>query len=104
MALHSMFTLFLVINLPLYFSHGVFSDKIFRPHGGLLRGLDSRSAKHAEQKSAEMDKAAEVPRFLLHLYRKRTHLPRGRLSGRESDIIRVFLRERKYLCQEVTFG
>lgn len=89
-----MFTPFLVINLSLYFSHGELSDKTFRPHGGLLRGFNSRRGKHTEKKS-QIDKAAEVPRFLLHLYRKRTHLPRGRLSGRESDIVRVFLRERK---------
>ncbi|XP_015755348.1 PREDICTED: bone morphogenetic protein 8A-like isoform X1 [Acropora digitifera] len=92
MALHSMFTPFLVINLSLYFSHGVFSDKTFRPHGGLLGGLNSSRGKHNEKKS-QIGKEAEVPRFLLHLYRKRTHLPRGRLSGRDSDIVRVFLRE-----------
>ena len=102
MALHSTFTSFLAFNLLLYLSHGENSDIFFHQSGAILRGLDTRGSRAVEQPKTETDRSAEVPRFLLHLFRKRTHLPRGRLSERESDIVRVFLRERKYyLCQRL---
>ncbi|XP_068739950.1 bone morphogenetic protein 6-like [Montipora capricornis] len=93
MAPHSTFTSFLAFNLLLYLSHGENSDIFFHQSGALLRGLDTRGSRAVEQPKTETDRSTEVPRFLLHLFRKRTHLPRGRLSERESDIVRVFLRE-----------
>lgn len=95
MALYSMFIAFLIFNFSIYFLHGEISNKVYSDSNGLLRKFVAREARSAKQPNKERGKA-EVPRFLLDLYRKRTHLPRGRLNQGESDIVRVFLRERKY--------
>ena len=88
-ALYSVF----IFILSVYLSHEI-SDKHLSFSGNLLRGFEARKAAKQQTWSRE---DAEVPRFLLDLYRQRTHLvPRGRLNKRVSDIVRVFLRERKY--------
>lgn len=81
-----------MFNLSMCLSDG----KFFGQFNGLLRGFVAREARSAKQPEKERD-LAEVPRFLLDLYRKRTHLPRGRLNEEHSDIVRVFLLERKYV-------
>lgn len=89
MALYSVFIAVLIFNLSMCLSDG----KFFGQFNGLLRGFVAREARSAKQPEKERD-LAEVPRFLLDLYRKRTHLPRGRLNEENSDIVRVFLLER----------
>lgn len=69
------------------------SDKVLRRSSELLRGFDSRQFQSAEEPSKAKD---EVPRFLLNLYRKRTLLHRSGVNQRDSEIVRVFFRERKY--------
>ena len=96
MALYSAFIAVLIFNLSIYVLHGEISNKVYSQSNGLLRKFVAREARSVKQPNKEREKA-EVPRFLLGLYRRRTHLPRGRLSQGESDIVRVFLRERKYM-------
>jgi len=95
MALFPVFITFVIFNLSIRLSHGEISDKISSPTGELLRGFDTRKAPSTKQPTNEKGRA-EVPRFLLDLYRKRTHLRRGRWIEQESEIVRVFLQERKY--------
>jgi len=92
MALFPVFITFVIFNLSIRLSHGEISDKISSPTGELLRGFDTRKAPSTKQPTKEKGRA-EVPRFLLDLYRKRTHLRRGRLIEQESEIVRVFLQE-----------
>lgn len=95
MALYPVFITFVLFNLSIYLSHEI-SDKVFSQTNGLLRGFDAREIQSAKQPKKERDEA-EVPRFILDLYRRRTHLLRGRLDERDqSEIVRAFLREREY--------
>lgn len=85
-----MFTRFVIFSLLFCLSHEI-SDKISSQTSTLLRGFNSRDVQ-----SQELSKQREsVPRFLLNLYRKRTLLHRTGVNQRESDIVRVFFRERK---------
>lgn len=93
---YTMFMRFVIFSLLFCLSHEI-SDKISSRSSKLLRGFNTR-----EVQPQELSKQSEnVPRFLLNLYRKRMLLHRSGLNQRESDIVRVFFRERKYTLENL---